>query len=120
MVALADLITPQVVEAEHLTVDPILKIVNCLELKVVAADMDIMVIHQDHKGKVALEVGLMVILLLLVGMQDMDKVFLEEMVQDILMQDQPVLVAVEVLEEKLNLQRHRLLEEMVVLEKHQI
>tara|TARA_Y100000289_G_C3803613_1_gene90248 strand:+ start:34 stop:246 length:213 start_codon:yes stop_codon:yes gene_type:complete len=70
---------------------------------VVVADMDIRVIHQATKGKVAPEVVAMVILILLLGMQDMDKVFLEEMVQDILMQDQLAVAAVEVLEEQLNL-----------------
>ena len=117
--ALVDLITPQVLEVDNLTLDLGLRIVNCLELKVVVADMDIMVSRQQHKGKVAPEVVVMAKTLLLLEREDMDKVFLEEMVRGIQMQDQPAVVAVEVLEEWLNLLHHQQPEEMVVLEKHQ-
>tara|TARA_R100000030_G_scaffold5316_2_gene3636 strand:+ start:39 stop:416 length:378 start_codon:yes stop_codon:yes gene_type:complete len=119
VVALVDLITPQVLEVDNLTLDLGLRIVNCLELKVVVADMDIMVTHQHTQDKVAPEVVLMALVGLVLEREDMDKVFLEEMVQDLLMQDQLAVVAVEVLEEWLNLLHHRLLEEMVALEKHQ-
>jgi hypothetical protein len=119
VVALVDLITPQVLEVDNLTLDLGLRIVNCLELKVVVADMDIMVTHQHTQDKVAPEVVLMALVGLVLEREDMDKVFLEEMVRGIQIQDQLAVVAVEVLEEWLNLLHHRLLEEMVVLEKHQ-
>jgi|TARA_Y100000015_G_scaffold18098_1_gene17475 hypothetical protein len=119
VVALVDLITPQVLEVDNLTLDLGLRIVNCLELKVVVADMDIMVTHQHTQDKVAPEVVLMALVGLVLEREDMDKVFLEEMVRGIQIQDQLAVVAVEVLEEWLNLLHHRLLEEMVALEKHQ-
>tara|TARA_R100000479_G_scaffold3780_1_gene1885 strand:- start:248 stop:556 length:309 start_codon:yes stop_codon:yes gene_type:complete len=99
VVALVDLITPQVIEVDNLTLDLGLRIVNCLELKVVVADMDMVVTHQHTRDKVAPEVVVMALVGLVLEREDMDKVFLEEMVQDLLIMDHLAVVAVEVLEE---------------------